>query len=77
MLLIFLAMAAYSCYLWYFYVYNPQWSRSKKEEYIKSKNEGTVFNKEGFNKLVDKFEERKNDYSRDEGDLTDVFRVKK
>ncbi|HPN96832.1 MAG TPA: hypothetical protein PLK35_03620 [Candidatus Moranbacteria bacterium] len=74
-ILLFVALG-YGVYFWYVYVQNPGWSEQKKQEYIKTKDRGSVFNKAKFNEVVAEFEERKNNYQHNMSDLQDIFKLK-
>jgi hypothetical protein len=67
---------SYCVFIWYKTLYHPDWTQSQKEEYMKSKNKGTVFNKNGFEAVVDEFDARKAELAKDLDIPVDIFRLK-
>lgn len=78
LLLVFsLAIFSYCAYLWYSYLYQPNWSEDKKQEYIESKKEEeVVFNKNKFNKIMAEIENRKNYFQKSVENIPDIFSLK-
>lgn len=72
-----LSLVGYGSFIWYRYVYNPGWSSSRVEEYMKAKDKGTIFNKNKFDVIVAEKEKRSADYEKKVPDLSDIFRLKK
>lgn len=69
--------AGYCVYLWYNFIFRPEWSEVKKQEYINSKDKGIVFNRSRFQNIIDEFKSREGQSQKNISDLTDIFRVKK
>jgi hypothetical protein len=77
-LLIFsLAIFSYCAYLWYVYIYNPEWNEIRKQVYIESwQEEEVVFNKNRFNKVIAELENRKNNFFQSTENIPDIFSLK-
>ena len=73
--IVLFAALGYGGYVWYFYVYNPQWTAQKKTEYMNAKDKGTVFNNAKFDEVVARWQERQASYQKDMSDLRDIFRL--
>lgn len=71
-----LALLGYWGHLWYANIHSARWSGQKKEEYIKTKDTGVIFNGDKFNDIVKEQEQRKNNYNKDMSDLQDIFKLK-
>lgn len=77
LLLILLVLAGYCIVVWYQYVYHPHWDNAKVQEYIRSKNaEATIFDKSGFQIVIDEKKAREADYQKDFSTIGDIFRLK-
>ncbi len=74
MVLLVLIEAGYGIYLWYSYVYNPTWSEARKQAYINSQENATVFNKNEFDTVITRTQERDNAYRSNVATVTDVFK---
>lgn len=73
-----LAVFGYCAGLWYGYIYQPEWSASKKQAYIESrKEESIVFDKNNFDKVMAERESRKNYFQRPVENIPDIFSLKK
>lgn len=72
-----LAAAGYCVHIWYNFIYKPEWSDARKQEYINSKDKGAVFNRVKFQNIVDEFKARQDRSVKATEDLTDIFRVNK
>jgi hypothetical protein len=72
---LFFLSAAYSMYLWYFYVYKPEWSSERKELYANSKSKGTVLDEISLREVVDGMEARNKKYQGDPPEIEDIFRL--
>jgi len=69
-----LIIFSYCAYLGYSYIYHPGWSEAKKQEYIESrKEEGVVFNKNRFNKVISEIESRENYFQKSVENIPDIF----
>ena len=71
------ALSAYCVYVWYGTIYKPEWDESQKQEYIKNKDRGTIFNKAKFEEIVSETEGRKVEFEKNVEGLKDIFQVKK
>lgn len=74
--ILMLALVGYGSFIWYRYVYNSEWNSSRVQEYMKTKDEGTAFNKNRFDEAVTEKEERSADYQSGITDIQDVFKLK-
>ena len=74
--LIFLLVIGYSTYLWYIYAFNPSWSESKKQEYIKTKQKDASFDKDRFDSVISEIKQRKLNSQKNIADTPDIFRFK-
>jgi len=75
--LVFVSLMGYAGFIWYRYIYNYYWTVEQKEQYIKSKDTGVVFEKSRFYKLIEKEEERKKKREENIGEIEDIFRLNK
>jgi hypothetical protein len=57
-------------------VYHSQWDDQKKQEYIKSKEKGTIFNRARFDIVASEMETRKRNYGNKITELSDIFKLK-
>ena len=77
----FLGMAiiltAFCCYLWYVYIYNPDWSEERKRSYIQTKESNIGFNREKFEKFIRGTDDRQLEFQKDLPITSDIFRLKK
>jgi len=73
---IFFIFLGYCGYLWYAYSYSYQWDGAKKQEYINTKNAGTSFNKERFEKVLGNITARQDEYQKNIDNPKDIFRLK-
>lgn len=76
LLLFILILFGYCGYFWKTYVRDYSWGEERKQEYIKSKENGVAFNRDDFNEMLKKAGERKREYDRNIEDVTDIFRIK-
>jgi len=74
--LVFIGFVGYYVFLWYSYVYNAQWSESKKQEYIRTKEREVVFKKDQFDSVVSQVENRKINYEKNSEEVPDPFQLK-
>jgi hypothetical protein len=74
--LIAILLLVYFSYLWYTYVADPQWSESRKQEYISTKESAISFDQRGFDSVIGEIEKRKNEYDNKIDDVSDIFRLK-
>lgn len=71
-----LSLVAYGSFVWYRYVYSSEWNDSRKEEYMSTKDRGTVLNKGRFDEIVAEKEKRNTDYQKDMKGFRDIFNLK-
>lgn len=72
-----LVVFSYCSYLWYSYLFRPEWSEVKKQQYIESKKEEeVVFSKGNFDKVISEIEIRKSYFQKSTGDIPDIFSLK-
>ncbi len=71
-----LSLVGYGSFIWYRYVYKSEWSSSRAEEYIRTKDKGTALNKNRFDEIVVEKEKRSVDYKKEISNLPDIFRLK-
>ncbi|MFA5926294.1 MAG: hypothetical protein WC831_05200 [Parcubacteria group bacterium] len=57
-LALFLAVAAYSVWIWDKYVYRPDWSEEKKQEYIKEQSVFS-FDRDNYEKAINQVRSKK------------------
>lgn len=76
-LILAIALLAYCGYLWNKYIYNFKWSEAKKQEYIKQKENGVIFDKAKFEKVAGEIEERDKESQKSLTGLRDIFKVQK
>jgi len=50
--MIILSTSGYCLYIWYRYVYKPDWDNSRKESYIQEKEKGEIFDKNKFKEII-------------------------
>lgn len=74
---LFLSMFGYAGYIWYIYIYNPQWDERKRQEYIKSQDKGVTFIRGKFESAVSERRKRDEEFEKDMPELRDIFRIKK
>ena len=67
----------YCVYLWHSYIYVPEWSEERKQEYIENKEKSVVFDKPGFEMLVSELRERQLETQKDIDIQEDIFRLEK
>lgn len=73
---IFLFFMAYCAYLWNIYIYSSNWSESKKQEYISTKEREAIFKKDKFDTVLDEIQNRKINYRKNVEDVPDIFQLK-
>lgn len=76
LIFLFVLLSLYCVYIWYDYVYNPSWDSRRKEEYIKDKGVGVVFNKQGFDRIVEEKNKRIGNSAKNITNIKDIFRLK-
>ena len=67
---------AYCVYLWYVFIYRPGWSDDQKEQYLKTKGQGIVFDQAKFNALTKTAKDRAAAESQPPQNIPDIFRLK-
>lgn len=65
----------YCAFVWYQNVYSYAWDEVKKQEYINTKNAGTVLNRAKFEKTLADIERRKEEYQQNMENMKDIFRL--
>ncbi len=73
---IFLVLIGYCAYLWYNHISNPGWSEARRQEYINTKQGGSIFNKDRFDEVVREVEGKRSEYQRNIENIPDIFRLK-
>lgn len=73
---IFLVLIGYCAYLWYSHISNPDWSEVRRQEYISTKQSGSIFNKDKFDEVVREVENKRSEYQRNIENIPDIFRLK-
>jgi hypothetical protein len=63
----------YIAFLWYSYVANPDWSESQKQDYIKTKQNGAIFDQNKFETVTKEIEQRKAEYGKNIENVPNVF----
>lgn len=76
LLAIALIALGYCGFLWYKFVSKPQWSESKRQEYINTKENKLKFDQGKFDKAIGEIEKRKSEYNTKTENITDIFRLK-
>ncbi len=71
-----IVLTAGCCYLWYFYIYHPEWSESKKQSYIQTKEAGIALDRDKFDSFVRESDNRQVEFQKDLNVPSDIFRVK-
>jgi hypothetical protein len=66
----------YTAYIWYECIYRPEWSEAEKQEYMKSKDRGIVFNRNRFDEIVSAHKAREERFDAKPEELKDIFRIK-
>lgn len=77
MLLVIISLFFYCVYIWYDSIYAPEWSESEKQEYIKNKEKGVVFNKSSFEAIVSESQKRLEESQKKIDAPLDIFRLEK
>ncbi len=72
----FFLLSGYCIYLWYAYVYNYQWSESKKMEYLATKDKEVTFNRKRFQDIVDQEQKKTQEYEKEIDMKKDIFGIK-
>ena len=73
---IFLVLIGYCAYLWYSNITNPRWSEARRQEYINTKQSGSIFSKDKFDAVVREVEDKRSEYQRNIENIPDIFRLK-
>ena len=73
--LLFFSLSGYCGYIWYIYVYNPQWSEEKKADYLKTKDKEVTFNRKKFQDIIEKERKRAEEYAKPVDEVNDIFRI--
>lgn len=73
---VFLVLIGYCAYLWYGHISNPGWSEARRQEYINTKQSGSIFNKDRFDAVVREVEGKRSEYQRNIENIPDIFRLK-
>lgn len=76
LLALFIGLLAFCGYIWYRYSLNYSWNEARKQEYMTTKNEGVVFNKTRFDKVIDETDSRRDEYQKNIENLRDIFKLK-
>lgn len=70
-------LTAVCCYFWYFYLYHSEWSETRKQTYIQTKEAVIAFDRGKFDKFIQGVDDRQAEFQKDLSITTDIFRVKK
>lgn len=73
---VFLVLIGYCAYLWYSHITNPSWSEVRRQEYINTKQSGSIFSKDKFDAIVREAEGKRSEYQRNIENIPDIFRLK-
>jgi hypothetical protein len=73
---LFLLLSICCVYIWYYYVYDYQWSVEKKAEYLRTKDSEVTFDREKFQEIVEKEAKRAEEYARPIEIKKDIFGIK-
>lgn len=73
---VFLVLIGYCACLWYSHISNPGWSEARRQEYINTKQSGSIFNKDRFDAVVREVEGKRSEYQRNIEKIPDIFRLK-
>ena len=73
--LLFFILSGYCGYIWYIYVYNPQWSEEKKADYLKTKDKEITFNRDKFQIIVTEEKRRAEEYKKNIQMEKDIFKI--
>ena len=73
---VFLILIGYCAYLWYSYITSPGWSEARRQEYINTKQSGSIFSKEKFDAVVREVEDKRGEYQKNIENVPDIFRLK-
>ena len=73
--LMFFLSSVYCGYIWYIFIYNPQWSEEKEAQYLKTKDKEVTFNRKKFQDIVEKEKKRAQEYEKTVGEVNDIFRI--
>lgn len=76
LILIAVVLLAYGGYLWYKFIFHPQWSEGRKQEYMNTQEKETVFNQNKFSAVIGEIEARKNEYNKKIENIPDIFKLK-
>ena len=74
--LVAVGLLVYAGFLWYTFIINPQWSDSKKQEYISTKTNEAVFNQKRFDSAIAEINKRKGEFNNDFSGVPDIFNLK-
>lgn len=73
---LFFGLSGYCVYLWYFYVYNYQWSEERKTEYLKTKDNEVTFDRQKFQEIVEREARKSLEYGKAVVVERDIFGIK-
>jgi len=76
LIFLILLFVVISCgYIWYKYIYVPDWNEEQKIIYMNSKEKGTVFNENKFGEIVTEYKKRKENYEKNEKEIKNIFKL--
>jgi hypothetical protein len=66
-------------FIWYNYIFHSDWNEARIKEYIQTKQSqsNTVFNRENFEKVIEKSNARSVEFEKPLENLEDIFRLNK
>lgn len=77
MFLSIIIITIFFVYFWYSYIYNPKWDEFKKQEYIRNKEKGVIFDKTNFENVTKETDLRDQEFQTKLENVEDIFRLKK
>jgi hypothetical protein len=75
-LFLVILLTSVCCYIWYFYLYNANWSEERKQSYIQTKEKGIALDREKFDNFIQESENRQIEFQKDLLITSDIFKLK-
>ena len=75
-LILSMILTAGCLYIWYFYIYHPEWGEEKKQKYVQTKEASIAFEREKFDKFIQETNNRQAEFQKDLSISSDIFRLK-
>ena len=73
--LFFLGVAAWGGYLWYFNLYNSQWSEAEKNTFLNTQSKETDFKKDILEKVIRKIDESQEKFNQETLPAKNIFKA--